>query len=456
MIKKILIANRGEIALRIMKACRSLNIKTVAVYSDADREADFVYNADESYLIGTPPVNQSYLDVDKIIEVAKKAHVDAIHPGYGFLSENSVFAKLCDANDITFIGPSADLIDKMGDKVSSRKLMEEAGVPIIPGSKDAILNSEDLVKEAEAVGYPLMLKASAGGGGIGMQIVYKEEELEEAFANNSTRAEQFFGDGSMFIEKLLVNARHIEVQLLGDHHGNVIHLYERECSIQRRNQKVVEEAPSTFISEKTRELMGTTAVKAAEKIGYTNAGTIEFLVDENENFYFLEMNTRVQVEHGITEEVTHIDIVKEQIKIANKQTLTIDQSDVKLKGHAIEGRIYAEDPITSFPSPGDITHYNEPVGDHIRVESAISGPATITHFYDPMISKLIVTGKDRAEAINLFQAALADYEITGIKTNIPMLKAIAHHEEFINGKTATNFIESNKTKLHKFIQEELK
>lgn len=456
MIKKVLIANRGEIALRIMKACRSLDIKTVAVYSDADREADFVYYADESYLIGTPPVNQSYLDKDKIIEVAKKAHVDAIHPGYGFLSENSLFTKLCNANDIIFIGPSAELIEKMGDKVSSRKLMENAGVPIIPGSKDAILSVDDLLKEAEDVGFPLMLKASAGGGGIGMQIVHKKEDLEEAFTNNSVRAEQFFGDGSMFIEKLLVNARHIEVQLLGDHYGNVIHLYERECSIQRRNQKVIEEAPSTFISEKTRDLMGKTAVKAAEKIGYTNAGTIEFLVDEDENFYFLEMNTRVQVEHGITEEVTHVDIVKEQIKIANKQTLTINQSDIQLKGHAIEARIYAEDPITSFPSPGDITHYSEPVGDHIRIESAISKPAKITHFYDPMISKLIVTGKDRTEAIKLLQTALADYKITGIKTNIPMLQAIAQDEEFIKGKTTTNFIESNKTKLHKFIQEELK
>src|SRR5699024_4949627 len=315
MIKKILIANRGEIALRIMKACKSLNIQTVAVYSEADQESDFVNYADESYLIGPLPVNESYLDVDKIIEVAKSENVDAIHPGYELLSENSTFAKLCDSNNIC-ICPSSHLIEQMGDKVSSRKLMEDAGVPIIPGSKDAILNTEDLLKEARSVGYPLMLKASAGGGGIGMQIVQKEEELEKAFTNNSKRANQFFGDGSMFIEKLLVNARHIEIQLLGDHHGNVIHLYERECSIQRRNQKVIEEAPSTFISEETRELMGKTAVKAAKQIGYTNAGTIEFLVDEDENFYFLEMNTRVQVEHGITEEVTHIDIVKEQIKIA--------------------------------------------------------------------------------------------------------------------------------------------
>ena len=334
--------------------------------------------------------------------------------------------------------------------------MEDAGVPIIPGSKDAILNTEDLLKEARSVGYPLMLKASAGGGGIGMQIVQKEEDLEKAFTNNSKRANQFFGDGSMFIEKLLVNARHIEIQLLGDHHGNVIHLYERECSIQRRNQKVIEEAPSTFISEETRELMGKTAVKAAKQIGYTNAGTIEFLVDEDENFYFLEMNTRVQVEHGITEEVTHIDIVKEQIKIANNQTLTVSQSDVKLKGHAIEGRIYAEDPVTSFPSPGEITLYTEPTGGHIRIDSGISGPTKITHFYDPMISKLIVKGKDRKEAIELFQKALDAYDITGIKTNIPMLKTIAHNEAFIQGQTPTNFIEKNKTDLTKSIQEELK
>ncbi len=455
MIQKILIANRGEIALRIMRACRPLSIKTVAVYSEADQEADFVNYADESYLIGTPPVNQSYLDTDKIIEVAKKAGVDAIHPGYGFLSESKLFANLCEANDIIFIGPSADLIEQMGDKVSSRKLMEEAGVPIIPGSKDVILTAEDAIIEAKAIGYPVMLKASAGGGGIGMQIVSDPDNLKEAFINNSKRAEQFFGDGSMFMEKLLVNSRHIEVQLLGDHHGNVIHLYERECSIQRRNQKVIEEAPSTFISEKTRELMGKTAVKAAKSIGYTNAGTIEFLVDENENFYFLEMNTRVQVEHGITEEVTHIDIVKEQIKIANNQKLSISQSEVNLSGHAIEGRIYAEDPVTSFPSPGQVTHYREPVGKHIRVESAISGPSAITHFYDPMISKLIVKGSDRNEAIKLFQDALESYELKGIKTNIPMLKAIAQSEEFINGKTTTDFIEKNKTKLHEIIQEEL-
>lgn len=456
MIKKILIANRGEIALRIMRACKSLNIKTVAVYSEADQNADFVKFSDEQYLIGPPPVNQSYLDTDKIINIAKEANVDAIHPGYGFLSESHVFAKQCEEHDIIFIGPSAKLIEMMGDKVSSRKLMEEAGVPTIPGSKDVILNSEDALIKAKSIGYPLMLKASAGGGGIGMQIVNQEADLVEAYENNSKRAEQFFGNGAMFMEKLLINSRHIEVQLLGDNHGNVIHLYERECSIQRRNQKVIEEAPSIFISEKTRELMGHTAVKAARKIGYTNAGTIEFLVDENENFYFLEMNTRVQVEHGITEEVTNIDIVKEQIKIANNQTLTVTQSDVKLRGHAIEGRIYAEDPITSFPSPGEITSYIEPKGEHIRVESSISSPSLITHFYDPMISKLIVTGKDRKEAIQLFKEALERYEIIGIKTNIPMLKSIVKNESFIKGETTTDFIETNKTKLHKSIQEELK
>lgn len=440
MIKKILIANRGEIAARIIRTCKNNNIKTVAVYSEADSKSPYVMMADESYLIGPPRVNESYLHVEKILEIAKQTNADAIHPGYGFLSENGSFVKQCEQTGIIFIGPNSNVIEQMGDKIAARNAMERAGVPVIPGTKEAISDSEEAIKEAKKIGYPIMLKAAAGGGGIGMQIVHSDDELVRAFESNSKRAEQFFGSGAMFMEKLLVNARHIEVQVMADMHGNVVHLFERECSIQRRNQKVVEEAPSSFISEEIRDKMGKVAVNAAKEIGYTNAGTIEFLVDENQQFYFLEMNTRIQVEHAITEEITGLDIVKMQIDIANGEKLSISQHNVKMHGHSIEVRIYAEDPVTFFPSPGKITVYEEPDGEGIRIESSIVQGFDVTPFYDPMISKLIVTGNDRKETITRLHEALQNYKIEGIKTNLPMLQEVVQHEQFINGNTTTDFV----------------
>lgn len=441
MIKKILIANRGEIAARIIRTCQQHGIETVAVFSEADANAPYVKEATESYLLGAPRVNESYLNIDKILEIAKSTDVDAIHPGYGFFSENAAFVRRCENEGITFIGPRAEVIQQMGDKIAARQLMEAAGVPVIPGTDHAIADKEEAIVLAEQIGYPIMLKASAGGGGIGMQVVHTEEELAAAFMSNSKRAEQFFGNGAMFMERLLENARHIEVQVIADSFGNVIHLFERECSIQRRNQKVIEEAPSAFISSETREKMGQVAVKAAKEIGYTNVGTIEFLVDEQEQFYFLEMNTRIQVEHAITEEITGLDIVKLQIDIASGKRLLLTQSDVELTGHALEARIYAEDPVTFFPSPGTITTYEKPVGEKVRLESAIEAGSAVTPFYDPMISKLIVYGKNREEAIASLEKALNAYQIDGIKTNLSMLKFIVKEEQFQAGNTTTDYVQ---------------
>lgn len=440
MFKKILIANRGEIAGRIIKTCKEMNISTVAIYSEADADSIYVNQADESYLIGPPRVNESYLNLTKIIEVAKQANVDAIHPGYGFMSESSEFATLCAANDIVFIGPKPEILEAMGDKITARKMMEAAGVPVVPGTENGLNKLDDAIIAAESIGYPIMLKATAGGGGIGMQIVNDVDELRAAFENTMNRAEMFFGNGTMFLEKLLENIRHIEVQVLHDEHGNGVHLFERECSIQRRNQKVIEEAPSPFISEETRNKMGEIAVNAGNSIGYTNAGTIEFLVDDNEGFYFLEMNTRIQVEHAITEEITGVDIVKQQLLIANGETLTLKQADLKIDGFAIEARIYAEDPKTFFPSPGTITEYEEPVGDYIRIETSIESDSVVTPFYDPMISKLVVKGNTRDETISRLKDALLNYKIEGIKTNIPMLIEVVSHEQFKLGNTKTNFL----------------
>lgn len=441
MIKKLLIANRGEIAARIIRTCKKMAIKTVAIYSEADEFSPYVKMADESYLIGPPHVNESYMNMEKIIQIAKDADVCAIHPGYGFLSENCEFAKKCKEANIIFIGPSANIIEKMGDKITARKLMKQAGVPVIPGTEGAVKTITKAKEAVKQIGYPVMLKASAGGGGVGLQIVANEEELEKTFENNSKRAESLFGDGSMFIEKKLENARHIEVQVLADEHGNIVHLFERECSIQRRNQKVIEEAPATIISEKTRKLMGEISVKAVKELGYTNAGTIEFLVDSEEQFYFLEMNTRIQVEHPVTEEITGIDIIEQQINIANGKILDIIQSDIINNGHAIEARIYAEDPKNFFPSPGKITRYVEPVGENIRIESSVSNDINVTPFYDPMISKLIVTGNSREQAILCLKEALENYKIEGIKTNIPMLIRVVNHEQFKSGNTPTNFVQ---------------
>ncbi|MEC5422573.1 acetyl-CoA carboxylase biotin carboxylase subunit [Virgibacillus sp. C22-A2] len=443
MIKKVLIANRGEIAARIIRTCKRLGIITVAVYSEADQKAPYVSLADESYLIGPPRVNDSYLNTEKIFSVAKEAGADAIHPGYGFLSENDQFVEKCDQEGIIFIGPSSKVMKQMGSKIEARIAMQKAGIPVVPGTDVAISSIEEAIEIAHGISYPVMLKASAGGGGIGMQVVSSDEELSKAFESNSKRALTFFGDGSMFMEKKLENARHIEIQLLADHHGNVVHLFERDCSIQRRNQKVVEEAPSTFISQQTRDAMGKASVKAAKALGYTNAGTIEFLVDEDENFYFLEMNTRIQVEHPVTEEITGLDIVEEQLKIANGKKLEITQENLAINGHAIEVRIYAEDPVTFFPSPGHITTFVMPEGEHIRNETAVTGGFDVTPYYDPMIGKLIVKGTTRNEAISLLKDALLMYKVEGIKTNIPMLLKVVDNEQFKKGNISTAFVEEH-------------
>ncbi|MFD2209152.1 acetyl/propionyl/methylcrotonyl-CoA carboxylase subunit alpha [Virgibacillus halophilus] len=440
MFQKILIANRGEIAIRVMRTCMKMGIKTVAVYSEADSKAPFVAMADESYLLGGSRVNESYLNADKIISIAKESKVDAIHPGYGFLSENGSFVQKCEAAGITFIGPGSDVMEQMGSKIAARNAMKKAGVPIVPGTEDAVTTADDAIRIANKIGYPVMLKASAGGGGIGMQAVQSDDELQKAFANNAKRAENFFGNGAMFLEKKIEHGRHIEIQILSDHYGNAVYLFERECSIQRRNQKVIEEAPSAFISEATRRKMGEIAVKAVKSLHYVNAGTIEFMVDESENFYFLEMNTRIQVEHPITEEITGVDIVEQQLMIADKQPLAIRQEDLFINGHAIEARIYAEDPVTFFPSPGHITTFDIPKERYVRHEVAVAADYDVTPFYDPMIAKLIVTGNTREEAIERLRGTLQSYHVGGIKTNIPMLKKIVFHEAFENGDTTTAFV----------------
>lgn len=437
---KILIANRGEIALRVIRTCQKLGIKTVAIYSEADADSLFVRNADEAYCVGKPQVNQSYLNVDEIIRVAKESGAEAVHPGYGLLSENAAFAARCKNEGLVFIGPAPEIIASMGSKIEARKMMKEAGVPIIEGINTALADEEEAKLAAEKIGYPLMLKASAGGGGIGMQLVHSEEELVKAFAGNKKRAESFFGNGAMFLEKYIPEPHHIEVQILADTYGNVVPLWERECSIQRRNQKVVEEAPSPFISEDTRLKMLDSAVLAAKHIGYSNAGTIEFLVDKEQNYYFLEMNTRLQVEHPVTEEITGLDLVEEQLKVATGQLLSFTREEVIRKGHAIEVRIYAEDPNTFFPSPGKITEFQLPHGEGIRNECAIEAGSQVTPFYDPMIAKLIAWGETRDEAAARMKTALENYKIVGIKTNIPMLLKTVTHEQFLSGYTTTQFV----------------
>ena len=440
MFKKILIANRGEIAARVIRTCKALGIATVSIYSKVDKEAPHVKMADEAYEVGNPKVTDSYLKIDKILEIAQLSQTDAIHPGYGLLSENAEFARRCEEAGIVFIGPSSDVIARMGSKIEARNSMEQAGVPVVPGISCALADAEEAAQAAGRIGYPVMLKASAGGGGIGMQIVNNEAEMKQAFEGNQKRASNFFGDGAMYLEKVVENPRHIEMQILADAQGNTVYLWERECSIQRRHQKVVEEAPSSFLDELTREKMGEAAVRAAKSIGYRNAGTIEFLVDEHKNFYFLEMNTRLQVEHTITEEITGLDLVAEQLRIAAGHSLNFGQSDVKREGHAIEVRIYAEDPKTFFPSPGIITKFAIPEGDGIRHELAVHDGSVVTPFYDPMIAKLIVAGKDRDEAIERLQQALADYQVEGIKTNIPMLQEVIAHPAFRSGETTTGFV----------------
>lgn len=447
MFKKVLIANRGEIASRIIKTCKTLNIKTVAVYSEVDEQAIFVQEADEAFLIGEAPATESYMNIDKIIEMAHHTNADAIHPGYGFLSENPAFAARCELENIIYIGPTSNNIELMANKIKARELMQQAGVPVVPGTASKVVDVQIALKLAEEIGYPVMIKAASGGGGIGMQKIYDEVELEKAFMSNSERAKRFFGDGSMFIEKLIENAHHVEVQIIADHFGNIVHLYERECSIQRRNQKVVEEALSPSISEETRIDIGKKAILAAKQIGYQNIGTVEFIMDENEQFYFLEMNTRIQVEHPITEEITGFDLVEEQLNIASGKEINYKQENIKTSGHAIEVRIYAEDPKTFFPSPGLISKLILPKGENIRNEVSIASGQKVTPFYDPMIAKLIVKDATRELAIDRMIDALETYKIEGIKTNIPMLQAVLTHEAFKSGLTTTNFLEKYDLKL---------
>lgn len=441
MFKKVLIVNRGEIARRVIRTCKRLNIVTVAIYSEADAESLHVKDADEAYCVGKPPVVQSYLNIERILEIAKESGADAVHPGYGLLSENADFAKRCTEAGLVFIGPSASVIASMGSKLEARKTMKAAGVPIVEGVEAPVKDVAEAVEIASRLGYPIMLKASAGGGGIGMQLVADAEALEKAFEGNQKRAQSFFGDGTMYMERFIANPHHVEVQIIADYEGNIVPLFERECSIQRRNQKVVEEAPSPFISEETRAKMLEASVQAVKHIGYVNAGTIEYLVDAEQNFYFLEMNTRLQVEHPVTEEITKLDLVEQQLRVAAKQPLSFTRDSIDKQGHAIEVRIYAENPTTFFPSPGTITELVLPIGEGIRHECGVEAGTPVTPFYDPMISKLVVWGETRAVACERLIQALKEYKIEGIQTNIPMLLKTVTHEQFIKGNTTTKFVE---------------
>lgn len=444
MIKKVLVANRGEIAVRVMRSCREMDILSVAVFSDADRSSMHVRYADEAHHIGPSPSNESYLKQDKIIEVAKKTGADAIHPGYGFLSENASFSERCKKEGIIFIGPDKDVISTMGDKITARKTMLESGVPVVPGANTDLNSDELALSTIEKIGLPVMLKASAGGGGKGMRLVREEKDILSSLRAAKSEALASFGDGTVYVEKYIENPHHIEFQIIADQHGNVIHLCERECSVQRRHQKVVEETPSPLMTEKLRQEMGKHAVAAAASVNYVGAGTIEFLVDNDLNYYFLEMNTRLQVEHPITESVIGIDLVKEQIRIAQGEKLSMTQDQVIQKGHAIECRIYAEDPDNNFmPSPGKIQHLTEPLGLGVRQDGYVYEGYEIPIYYDPLISKLIVWGNNRHEAIQRMRRALYEYKITGVKTSIQFLERIMDTPAFVIGKYDTGFIEKN-------------
>ncbi len=442
MFKKILIANRSEIAVRIIRACHEMNIEAVAVYSDADRNALYVRMADEAYYLGQPQPSESYLNMDKIINIAKACHADAVHPGYGFLAENTEFARRVKDAGIAFIGPSPESVNAMGDKISARRLAKKAGVTIVPGTIDPVPDVQHAKKTAKDIGYPVMLKAVNGGGGKGMRLIEQAADMESAFERASSEALSAFGDGSLYIEKLIRNPRHIEFQLLGDKYGNVIHLNERECSIQRKHQKLIEESPSPVMTPEKRAKVGAMAVSAAKAAGYYNAGTIEFIMDEKGELYFMEMNTRLQVEHPVTELVTGIDIVKEQIRIADGQRLMYKQSDIALMGSAMECRIVAEDPLNGFaPTPGRIAYLREPQGDGVRVDSGVYEGFEIPGWYDSLIAKLQTHGKDRQEAIERMLRALSEYRIVGVSTAIPLYKWILKHERFVKGDINTGFLE---------------
>lgn len=441
MFNKILIANRGEIAIRIMRACRELGIKTVAVYSEADKSALHAQIADEAICIGPAASKDSYLNTKAIIAACEVTHAEAIHPGFGFLSENADFARLCEACGLTFIGPTPRVMDLMGDKANARKTVVGAGVPVIPGSDGIVPDLDTAKKICKEFGYPVMVKATAGGGGRGIRLVTCEEELESNFVSAQQEALSCFGNGDLYIEKFIENPRHIEIQLLADNYGNVVHLGERDCSLQRRNQKVLEESPSPIMTDDLRRRMGDAAVSAAKASGYRNAGTIEFLVDKNKNFYFMEMNTRIQVEHPVTEFVTGIDLVKAQIRIAAGEKLWLTQDDVKLTGHAIECRINAEDPRHNFrPSPGKVRSIHVPGGFNVRIDSAVYAGYTIPPYYDSMIAKLLVKGSDREEAISKMKVALSEFIIDGVETNIDFQLKLLKNEYFERGEFDNGFL----------------
>jgi acetyl-CoA carboxylase, biotin carboxylase subunit len=440
MFEKVLVANRGEIALRVVRACQELGVASVAVYSDADESALHVRRADEAVRIGPPPAAKSYLDVDALIEAAKETDAEAVHPGYGFLAENAAFAAACRDAGLVFIGPSAEAIEKMGNKSAARRLAREAEVPVVPGSDDAS-SADEAAETAGGIGYPIMVKAAAGGGGRGIRVAEDEEGLRKAVQVARREAEAAFGDGTLYLEKLLVTPRHVEVQIMGDHEGNVIHLYERECSMQRRRQKILEEAPSPGISPKIREEMTEAAVRLAREAGYVNAGTVEFLV-EGEEFYFIEMNTRIQVEHPVTEMLTGVDLVKEQIRIAAGEPLRLKQEDVPMVGHAMEFRINAEDPDQDFmPSPGEISFLDVPGGPGVRVDSAIYQGYKIPPFYDSMVGKLIVWALTREEAISRARRALREYRLEGIETTLPLHLRLLEGEVLRSGEYHTGYLE---------------
>jgi len=440
--QKILIANRGEIAVRVLRACREMGLRTVAVFSEADRKGLHTRYADEAYCIGPPPAGESYLVIDKIIGAARESGAQAIHPGYGFLAENPRFADRCEKEKIKLIGPSAHAMRTMGSKTLARKTVQAAGVPVVPGTVEPISTEEEVLRVAKEIGFPVMLKATAGGGGKGLRLVRGESELSSALRMAKSEAKSAFSDDSVYIEKYIENPRHVEIQILGDQHGNYVHLGERECSIQRRHQKVIEESPSVIITPEVRAAMGTVAIEAARAVRYEGAGTCEFLVDRNRNYYFLEMNTRLQVEHPVTEMVTGIDIVKEQIRVAAGEKLSFRQEDVKQTGHAIECRVYAEDPDHNFiPCPGEITSLRVPGGPGVRDDSGVYAGFEIPIYYDPIISKLVAWGKDRTEAIARMKRALAAYVVTGVKTTIPFHIRVMNNRHFIEGNFDTNFID---------------
>lgn len=456
MFDKVLIANRGEIAIRVMRACRELDVNTVAIYSDADKTGLFTKYADEAVPLNSSILSQSYLDIDKIIDIALDTGADAIHPGYGFLSENPVLGNKCDENNITLIGPRENAIQAMGDKITSKQLMEKIGVPTVPGDKEGITDIEEAKKRAKEIGFPVIIKSSAGGGGIGMRVVYEEDELARAIESTQNLAQATFGDGTVYIEKYIEKPRHIEFQVLADNHGNTIHVCDRECSIQRRHQKLIEEAPSPIMTEELRQRMGESAIKAAKSVDYNSAGTVEFMYSNGE-YYFLEMNTRIQVEHPITEAITGVDLVKQQIKVASGEKLDYSQDDIKVNGHAIECRINAEDPLHDFnPNPGRIVGYRSPGGIGVRMDSGVYNGYTIPSIYDSMIAKLIVHGNNRDEAIARMKRALNEYIVVGVPTTIPFHKALMLNENFKNANLHTGFIEENKLDLRADIERVVK